>query len=405
MENRSLNVVKYPGPHPIKALESICLKIADNLHTTKFRSEYDKKKLKDYKEEFAKVFHGLVQDKKILDIYIDGYGYMYQQKLTSETTAVLITHIYNTLKSFYTNDNLLSYASIQVAKKDIADVFMDEEDIDADISVSEESLDAFKKEKPLDDMVDEDIDSDSDISFWNEIWERLHLDDLSEDTCYMVFNDFDRDNYNPQELSDINLYLKRRLRSIKVSRQSEINDFLNFVYRELKEYLESRSARLSKENEKHMKDITNTVFASGIRFFDEFVNWVRENNLSIVDFTNFDSFDYLRKNKQQYATFLKFRQDFVVQYTTMVSASYDTLFKNDPNLDKFYYTNILTHIKNLWDMYSTSNMSDKQFFLWLKRNFLLWDIYEFLVKNIKDIPSDTKISPFMTQELNKYSSI
>ncbi|MEI7557900.1 MAG: hypothetical protein WCJ45_03605 [bacterium] len=132
-------------------------------------------------------------------------------------------------------------------------------------------LDTFKTEKNADAHAsNEKIDTESDTSFWTEISDLLHIDDLSDENCYDIFNDFDWDAYSEQELSDLSVLLKKNSRTTKFSK--DVKKFVAYLSKHLKIFLDTHAARLTKEEQKNIAEYVNILFVSGIQYFDEFVN-------------------------------------------------------------------------------------------------------------------------------------
>ncbi len=368
-------------------------------------SKEDIQAVKDLKGELITCINDIIEhamsDKNFpKEVKVDDFWFLHTMKLTSHTNLALVMHAYQTLKAEYIDKRLSNRWTIDTTKKSLSDILSDEND---DESYDDElHLDTFKTEKNADAHAsNEKIDTESDTSFWTEISDLLHIDDLSDENCYDIFNDFDWDAYSEQELSDLSVLLKKNSRTTKFSK--DVKKFVAYLSKHLKIFLDTHAARLTKEEQKNIAEYVNILFVSGIQYFDEFVNRANDALSHNLDLSRFWSFEALQKNAAQYRKFLAFRQEFNAQYTAQLSDRFETLFKSDHDLDKFFYANILAHMKELWTMYSSAKMSDRQFFLWAKREFLLWDIYDFIIKNVwKETMEDVIFSPFLSQELKRY---
>lgn len=405
METLSSNTLSPSSSDSIRILESVYQKLLDTLMRNSWSKE-DIKAVKDLKGELITCINDIIEhamsDKNFpKEVKVDDFWFLHTMKLTSHTNLALVMHAYQSLKAEYIDKLWSKRWTIATTKQSLSDILSDEND---DESYDDElNLDTFKTEKNADARSsNEKIDTESDASFWTEISELLHIDDLSDENCYDIFNDFDWDAYSEQELSDLSVSLKKNSRTTKFSK--DVKKFVAYLSKHLKNFLDTHVVRLTKEDQRKMAEQATILFVSGIRYFDEFVNRANDAITHDLDLSRFGSFEALQKTPAQYRKFLTLRQEFNAQYTAQLSDRFENLFKSDHSLDNFFYTNILARMKDLWTMYSSSKMSDKQFFVWAKKWFLLGDIYEFLQKNVgNDMIDDVVFSPFLTQELKKYS--
>lgn len=243
----------------------------------------------------------------------------------------------------------------------------------------------------------------SDIS--SLFWIKSEFD---ENNCYEVFENFDWNKYDEGNLKIKIKTLKGFLKS-KISKDPELNNFVRFLIKDIKDYIEETldELKLIQENEENIKmnNILKEAFFSGIKSFDEFILWAKTYIKERLDLKNIESFEDLKKDKQKYASFLEFRKDFYWKYTKDILAMYKRIFEDNNKLKDHNYSYILYNLTNLWELYSNLKMSKKHFFVWLKNNFLLWDIYEFLDNQRKNFPGlEYNISWSLLAELDIYSN-
>lgn len=96
-----------------------------------------------------------------------------------------------------------------------------------------------------------------------------------------------------------------------------------------------------------MNEDAHNIFVSGIRHFDDFVTSINDMNPQQSSFSRYPNFDVLKKDLSSYAAFLQFRKDFIGKYSSTVYESYETLFKEQKYLDKFFYESLLIKMKSL----------------------------------------------------------
>ncbi|MFZ2911774.1 MAG: hypothetical protein WAZ75_01695 [Candidatus Absconditicoccaceae bacterium] len=251
-----------------------------------------------------------------------------------------------------------------------------------------------------------------------EVLETLDRSDISslfgiksefdENNCYEVFENFDWNKYDEGNLKIKIKTLKGFLKS-KISKDPELNNFVRFLIKDIKDYIEETldELKLIQENEENIKmnNILKEAFFSGIKSFDEFILWAKTYIKERLDLKNIESFEDLKKDKQKYASFLEFRKDFYGKYTKDILAMYKRIFEDNNKLKDHNYSYILYNLTNLGELYSNLKMSKKHFFVGLKNNFLLGDIYEFLDNQRKNFPGlEYNISGSLLAELDIYSN-
>ena len=87
-----------------------------------------------------------------------------------------------------------------------------------------------------------------------------------------------------------------------------------------------------------------------------------------------------------------------------VVVPYKNLFEKNDKIEKKYYSAILYDLNNLWEGY-TKDISELAFFIWLKKWFILWDIYEFLYKQEDKFPDlSSYLSWLLWKEFTGYTN-
>jgi hypothetical protein len=104
-------------------LESIYKDIQGNLQNTMTRTQADKSELVFLKKKFAKVFNDMIKENNILNIHIDGVGYLHDLQLSSETSAIVIMNVYNSLNAFFCTKKPLQNSFQNTHSDVLLDVF------------------------------------------------------------------------------------------------------------------------------------------------------------------------------------------------------------------------------------------------------------------------------------------
>ena len=225
--------------------------------------------------------------------------------------------------------------------------------------------------------------------------------------CYEVFNTFDLRTYTDQNLQIKVETLKKFLLS-KKSKDVELIRFVGFLVKSIRDYLEVKNEESVvmqwKEEAKKKNGIVRDIFLGNLNFFDEFILWAKEHIGEKSDFTDIASLEDLQKDTVKYSDFLQFRKLFSSKYMKNVVVPYKNLFEKNDKIEKKYYSAILYDLNNLWEGY-TKDISELAFFIWLKKWFILWDIYEFLYKQEDKFPDlSSYLSWLLWKEFTGYTN-
>lgn len=217
--------------------------------------------------------------------------------------------------------------------------------------------------------------------FWND---RM----FTRKDCYEILQKFDLGQYTDEDLQTNMKHMKDFLIS-KKSKDIELINFVGFFVKNIRNYLEVKHEKfkLIKEKEEIEKknSIVKETFLSGLHFFDEFVVWAKKHIEETSDFKNIASLEDLQKDTEMYSSFLQFRIIFSSTYRENVAIPYKNLFEKNDTIDIKNYSTVLRDLNCLWEAYN-KDISESAFFMWLKKWFLLGDIYEFLYKQNQKFP-------------------
>ena len=237
--------------------------------------------------------------------------------------------------------------------------------------------------------------------FWNS-------DIFTNKNCYENFKTFDLNTYTEEDLQ-IKMETLKKFLIEKKSKDAELIRFVSFLVKSIRDFLEVKTeeSTVQKEREETKKknDMVRENFLSGLHLFDEFVLWAKEYTREQSDFIDMKTLEELQNNTAKYSAFLQFRKIFSSKYMEKVVVPYENLFKKNNEIEEKNYSTILRDLNYLWEAYGR-DISELAFFMWLKKWFLLWDIYEFLHKQNEKYPGLVSHLPWLLlEEFTNYTII
>jgi len=229
--------------------------------------------------------------------------------------------------------------------------------------------------------------------FWNDNM-------FTRKNCYECLQKIDLSTYTDEDLQ-IKINTLKYFLIAKKSKDTELIRFVGSLVKDIRDYLEVKSVKLTLAKEKEeiekRNGIVKETFFGGLHFFDEFVFWAKEHIGEISDFKDIASLEDLQKDKKMYSSFLHFRTIFSSTYRKNVSIPYKNLFEKNNTIEIKNYSTILRDLNYLWEAYD-KDISESAFFMWLKKWFLLGDIYEFLDKQKDRFPDLVSHLPWLLWE-------
>lgn len=379
-----------------ESMKTIFSELRDNINRGNFRSEKEKNDLFKLKSDFLDLLKSLFQNKEIYDMFNNWIWSLLKINDAKNISLSDMQTVCNSLEIYFKKWENKVETIKKVVQPSISSVFK----VDRKEKVVEEKKISNSKSEKI------KIEKQKKSNWREKIWKILWVTNLGEKNCYELFEDFSWWKYNKEDLDKIFSDLKDFIRLRESNGNYENLSFVKFLIRDIKWHLDLQKVASDKKVEnyrnKEAKDVLNKIFVDNLSIFKEFIIWF---DCSVIDVVSISSIDELKLDHEKYIKFIEFRKNFFDKFRENIFEKYKKEFETNNKINYSDYSFILRWISILSDLYSELWLSEKNFFLWIKRWFLLWDIYDFLDKMIKNNPEIIQgFDTFLLKKLEKYNS-
>ncbi|MCF7835455.1 hypothetical protein K9M48_05445 [Candidatus Gracilibacteria bacterium] len=379
-----------------ESMKTIFSELRDNINRGNFRSEKEKNDLFKLKSDFLDLLKSLFQNKEIYDMFNNWIGSLLKINDAKNISLSDMQTVCNSLEIYFKKGENKVETIKKVVQPSISSVFK----VDRKEKVVEEKKISNSKSEKI------KIEKQKKSNGREKIGKILGVTNLGEKNCYELFEDFSWGKYNKEDLDKIFSDLKDFIRLRESNGNYENLSFVKFLIRDIKGHLDLQKVASDKKVEnyrnKEAKDVLNKIFVDNLSIFKEFIIWF---DCSVIDVVSISSIDELKLDHEKYIKFIEFRKNFFDKFRENIFEKYKKEFETNNKINYSDYSFILRGISILSDLYSELGLSEKNFFLGIKRGFLLGDIYDFLDKMIKNNPEIIQgFDTFLLKKLEKYNS-